>query len=217
MLDEIRVDTTYAGVAPPGPLPIQLSSLTARSAPGTQQVILRWTTLSETDNYGFEVQRRRESEPDFATLSQSFIPGDGSTLDIRHYSFTDNAVPQGMSYYRLRQIDLDGTVNYSFPVSVDVGETSGGSLVPYEYALCQNFPNPFNPTTTIRYTIARSGHVRLDILNVLGQTVRELVGQTQEAGNYNVTFDATDLPSGIYLYRLRAGEMVQTRKMVLLN
>jgi len=126
-------------------------------------------------------------------------------------------LPSGIVLFPPEVSSLDGTVNYSFPVSVDVGETGGGSLVPYEYALCQNFPNPFNPTTTIRYTIARSGHVRLDILNVLGQTVRELVGQTQEAGNYNVTFDATDLPSGIYLYRLRAGEMVQTRKMVLLN
>ena len=112
--------------------------------------------------------------------------------------------------YRLKQIDYDGSYEYSQEVFVDYP-------VPAEFALVQNFPNPFNPVTTITYSLPLKTQVELVIYNTLGESVMQLVNEEKEAGKYSVKFDATNLPSGIYFYKLQAGSFVETKKMVLMK
>ena len=88
---------------------------------------------------------------------------------------------------------------------------------PTEYALLQNYPNPFNPTTTIRYTLPAQSQVTLKIFNAIGQEIATLVDAVQDAGARAVTFDASGLSSGLYLYRLQAGSFVETRSMILMR
>jgi hypothetical protein len=197
------------------PLPIQLASFTARAVSGVA-VLLEWLTLSETNNYGFEIQRRLEIETEFLTLPNSFVPGHGTTLDPHEYSYTDSTVAVGNWSYRLKQIDLDGTVSYGPAVLVEM-TTDVAEEVPTEYALLQNYPNPFNPSTKIEYHILRSGFVSLKIYNLLGQEVATVVQEELNPGSYEAMWDAADMPSGAYFYRLQAGEFTATKKLMLLR
>ncbi|HXG00823.1 MAG TPA: T9SS type A sorting domain-containing protein [Bacteroidota bacterium] len=104
-----------------------------------------------------------------------------------------------------------------FGTITSVGELEHSSIVPDRFALNQNYPNPFNPTTTIQFALPSASHVRLEVFNLLGQRVETLVNGFKEAGTYTLQFDASDLPTGIYFYRLQAGQFVQTRKMILVR
>lgn len=187
----------------PGIIPVELTSFAANVSDG--KVKLSWTTASEKNNRGFEIQRSNGSE--FSTLT--FVEGKGTTTERQSYSFVDDNPGFGVVKYRLKQIDFNGTYTYSNVIEVDV--TS-----PMTFDLAQNYPNPFNPTTTIRYTIAKAANVSLVIYNVLGEEILTLVNnQFTEPGIYNVVFDASNLASGTYIYRLTADEFVMTKKMVL--
>jgi hypothetical protein len=198
------------------PLPIQLGSFTA-TATGEGYVLLEWMTLTETNNYGFEVQRRPDSDPQYQTLANSFIPGHGTTLEPHYYSYTDNTVTSGQWWYRLKQIDLDGTVHYTEGVQVNVITGVEEKPIPTEFALAQNYPNPFNPSTLIEYALPKESHVKLEVYNILGQRVASLVDEIKSAGYYAEQFDATGLVSGVYFYCLHAGEFVDTKKLLLLK
>lgn len=186
-------------------VPVELSSFTAHQI--DQNVVLNWTTITENNNSGFEVQRRNESK-DWKTLS--FIPGHGTTTEPSNYSYQDAINSSGKIEYRLKQIDFNGTFEYSDIVEIEVTPV-------LEYQLAQNYPNPFNPSTVISFTVAERSNISLSVFNILGEQVATLVNGMKDAGNYQVEFNAVDLPSGMYVYRLEAGNFVSTRKMMLLK
>jgi hypothetical protein len=196
-----------------GALPITLSSITLH-AKGNNAVELKWTTVSEINNYGFEVQRSSDGKT-FTSVVGSFVPGNGTTNLPQAYSYVD-ANPAGSTSYRLKQIDLDGTVNYTESVQLTT-TTDVKEQKPSVFALARNYPNPFNPSTTIRYGLPNKTAVQLSVFNTLGQSVSTLVNGEQEAGYHEVKFDGSGLSSGIYFYRLQAGSFVETRKLVLVR
>jgi hypothetical protein len=198
-------------------LPIQLVSFNAVPNTSGARVLLRWSTLSEVNNYGFEIQRGAQSGGEFMTVSGAFIPGHGTTTVPRDYSYADMGAPSGTWYYRLKQIDLDGAVHYSDPAKVDVQAGGTAQDVPAVFSLGQNFPNPFNPETTIRYGLPARSHVELAVYNLLGERVAVLVQGEQESGFHEVRFDGTSLASGVYFYRLQSVGLVQTKKLSLLR
>jgi hypothetical protein len=191
------------------PLPIQLASFTA-SLVRQNDVEVTWMTVSETNNYGFEVYRKRNGTGDWEKLT--FVEGHGTTLSPHSYSYLDHAVSFGSYAYFIKQIDLDGETQPFPETSVMVG------LAPGEYVLTQNYPNPFNPSTLIEFAVPQTGFASLKVYNILGQQVATLFEGTAEAGRiYTSRLDASRLASGVYAYRLAAGSFVGTKRMLLLR
>jgi hypothetical protein len=187
-------------------IPVELVSFSASLDKKT--IILIWKTVTEINNKGFEIERASQG----GWEKIGFVSGAGTSAEIKDYSFPDNTLSVSGDYtYRLKQIDYDGTFIYSNEVLVEA------NLIPDKLTLSQNYPNPFNPTTTIRYGLPSDGDVKLVIYGVLGNEVALLVNEKKEAGTYEVTFNGSSLANGIYVYRLQAGNSVQTRKMVLLK
>ncbi|HTY58063.1 MAG TPA: T9SS type A sorting domain-containing protein [Bacteroidota bacterium] len=196
------------------PLPIQLASLTAAPAGGSS-VTLNWKTASETNNYGFYVERSANKSTGFAAVS-GLIPGHGTTTTGFSYTYTDKSAPAGTAYYRLEQIDLDNSVHYSDAVMLTT--TAAAETAPIVFALSQNYPNPFNPSTEFRFTVAKTGSTTLVVYNALGQEVATIFnGQTESGKFYSARLDGTGLASGIYFARLQSGSEIQMRKIVLMK
>jgi hypothetical protein len=199
-----------------GALPVNLISLTTNKLSNSIQ--LNWTTATELNNYGFEVERKVQNSANGNWEKIGFVAGSGTSNSPKSYSFTDNSPVVGKNYYRLKQIDVDGSISYSNIVEVEFN-----NQIPKDYSLSQNYPNPFNPVTTIRYGLANESEVRLVVYNVNGEMIKELVNQRQEAGEYSVRFDGRELASGTYIYRLIAidavsgKEVVITKKMVMVK
>jgi len=189
-------------------VPVELASFSAFSL--NDGVKLEWTTVSELNNNGFEIERSLNTQTNFITIG--FVRGNGTTTEINNYSYTDRLELTGARsiYYRLKQIDYDGTFSYSNIVNVEVN-------IPDGFVLNQNYPNPFNPSTKISYSVASDVFVSLKLYDFLGKEVNALVNETKVAGIYEVTFDASNLPSGTYFYTLRAGDFISTKKMILLR
>jgi lysophospholipase L1-like esterase len=197
------------------PVPVQLNSFTGRVI--NQGVVrLEWTTLTETNNYGFEVQRTTGGGDRYQTLSGSFVPGYGTSLVPHSFYYEDTVPGPGTYHYRLKQIDLDGAVQYSDGIGLNI-VIGANDLLPSESVLLQNYPNPFNPTTVIGYQLSVAAHVRLSVCDLLGREVVVLVNERKSPGSYMVEFDATGVASGVYLYRLTAGGFMQTRKLLLVR
>jgi len=186
-------------------VPVELTSFTANLI--ENNVVLNWTTITEKNNSGFEIQRKIESS-DWETLG--FIAGRGTTTEPSNYSYSDRVKLSGTYEYRLKQIDYDGTFEFSDIAEIEVRPV-------YEYELAQNYPNPFNPSTLISFTVAQRSNVSLSVFNILGEQVATLINETKEAGNYQVEFNASNLPSGMYVYKIEAGNFVSTKKMMLLK
>ena len=193
-------------------LPIQLASFTGRYI-GGNAVRLDWGTVSELNNYGFEIQRRSANEIEFTTLPNSFVLGHGTTNEYHTYYFIDSLVAPNQWSYRLKQIDLDGTAHYSEPVSVTVLTSVQQAGLASVFALDQNYPNPFNPTTLISYELPSAMQVSLKVYDVLGQEVAVLASGMKSAGPHQVEWNAAGFASGIYFYRLEAGSFVSVRRM----
>ena len=172
------------------PLPVELSSFT--SSVSGQSVNLSWSTATEVDNYGFEVQKS-ENQSDWSTIG--FVHGSGNSNSNKQYAYTDQQAGTGTIYYRLKQIDNAGTFKVYDPISVEVE-------IPKDFTLSQNYPNPFNPATTINYTLPTAGSITLQVYSMNGELVQTLIQGYQAAGSYSVSFDATRLASGTYAYRL---------------
>jgi len=185
-------------------VPVELTSFTYNL--DGNSVTLNWNTSTETNNLGFEAQRSNNGE--FKTIG--FVDGYGTTTESHSYSFVDSDLQPGVYSYRLKQVDMDGTVKYYDELIVEVE-------APVEYALQQNYPNPFNPSTKIAYSLAVDSRVTLTVYNLLGETVATLINGNVSAGEQDFTFDASGLNSGVYFYSLSAGNFVQTRKMILLK
>jgi len=172
-------------------IPVELSSFTASASEGL--VELSWITATETNNQGFEVQRSAGSE--FESIA--FVEGHGTTTESQAYSYSDKDVNAGSYSYRLKQVDFDGTFEYSIVVEVEV---SG----PAVFALDQNYPNPFNPNTKISFRLAVDSKVSLKVFDVLGQEVATLLNGNIVAGSHQVDFNASAINSGVYLYQIEA-------------
>jgi photosystem II stability/assembly factor-like uncharacterized protein len=200
-------------------LPVQLASFVV--FPENGNVRARWITVSETNNYGFEVQRSFGDEQSFQTIENSFIAGHGTTVQPHTYSFDDVHATSGRWYYRLKQIDLDGSVHYTGSVMVSVLTGVSENAAPTAFSLLQNYPNPFNPSTTIRYDVPSESQVHITLFNSLGQEVGTLVNGIQQPGRFSIEVSSKtlgkELASGIYYYRMTAGDFVQSRRALLLK
>jgi len=192
-----------------GGVPVELTSFTV-NVNDREQVEVKWSTATEINNSGFEVQRLFLNHQGTDWEASGFVPGHGTTTEPQYYSFLDQIVQSGKYKYRLKQIDYDGTSEYSEEVEVDVNNSIA-------FTLEQNFPNPFNPSTKIQYSIPERENVRLIVYNGVGEEVSVLVDGIVEAGQYEVTFDAANLPSGIYLYKLQSDRGIEVKKMILLK
>ncbi|MEO8168678.1 MAG: T9SS type A sorting domain-containing protein, partial [bacterium] len=202
-----HIPITARFVFPRSALPVQLANLRATLNSIHDSVVVAWTTISETNNYGFEVQRK-SSGGEFETIANSFVFGHGTTLQTHHYSFSEQT-PAGESIqYRLKQIDLDGTISYSDPVFLQTPTAVANQLMPGSFSLAQNYPNPFNPSTTIDFSVPTTSTVSIMVYDVLGQTVAALYNSIAESGTlHSIQFDGkntqgTQLSSGVYFYRL---------------
>jgi len=209
-VDNVKV-SVYQGV-----IPVELVSFTSSIVNNT--VGLNWITATELNNSGFEIQRNlsptHSSKEDALGNSDwqkiGFVNGNGTSTEVHSYSFVDQNPIIGASFYRLKQIDFDGTSEYSNIVEVVYGTVA-------DYSLEQNYPNPFNPTTKINYSIKEKSNVELKIFDLLGSEIASLVNEEKAPGIYEVFFDASNLSSGVYLYTIKAGSFVQTRKMLLMK
>jgi Secretion system C-terminal sorting domain len=197
------------GSSATGTLPVELTSFTAKQS--VTGVELRWATATEVSNYGFDVERAYLNKQNNQSIwgKIGFINGHGNSNSPNNYSFIDNKPLSGKSQYRLKQIDKDGAFQYTKIIEV--------VSVILKYDLAQNFPNPFNPTTVITYSIPTSSNVMVKVYNVLGKLITTLVNENQEAGIYKVNFDAQGLSNGIYFYKIQAGNYSAVKKMLLLK
>jgi hypothetical protein len=196
LLDEFRfynraLDAAEIAATWNDPLPVELVSFSASIF--RNDVVLDWVTATEINNSGFSVERKSVGK--FETAG--FVPGFGTTGEPKSYAFTDADLQPGVYSYRLKQIDFDGSFEYSDVVEIEV-------IAPAEFSLNQNYPNPFNPSTTISFSLAADSKVNLKIFNVLGQEVVQVLNSEMTAGHHKVKFDASELNSGIYFYKLTA-------------
>ncbi len=204
-------------------LPVELISFNA--AVDSKGILLKWETASELNNHGFEIEKRLRgiSTDQYSEwIKIGFVPGFGTTTDRHNYYYLDEETETGIFQYRLKQLDFDGTFEYSEIVEVE-------NLPDMSFLLSQNYPNPFNPGTKIKFSIKESQnsvnglvYVSLKVYDILGEKVATLVNKELHAGNYEIEFNAethsnSTLPSGIYFYTLNAGTFVQTKKMILLR
>jgi hypothetical protein len=188
------------------PVPVELVSFTGVA--DKYKIVLSWITATELNNYGFEILRFTQDDNTWKSLG--FVPGFGITTEPKTYSFTDEEVTVGIYKYRLKQIDFDGSFEYSNIVEVAVG-------IPTKYLLEQNFPNPFNSSTIIKYQIPKDEKVRLNLYNVLGEKMLTLFEGEQEAGKHQVSLSSDELPSGNYFYSLETVTTKQTKKLTIIK
>lgn len=184
-------------------VPVELTSFTA--VRNNEKISLDWSTATELNNYGFEIQK----EVNDVWENIGFVKGNGTTTEKHFYNFIDENTASSTIFYRLKQIDIDGSVNFSNEVEVNG--------IPAEFTLEQNFPNPFNPSTTINFNLSNSTYIKLNIYNSNGELLTTLLEGYQGEGNHSIKFDASNLSSGIYFYKLEAGSFSQTHKMLLLK
>lgn len=184
--------------------PVELTGFSAAVNGG--DIILNWSTASETNNRGFIIERN--AGEGFKGIG--FTPGSGTTALPRSYTFTDKNPPPGTYSYRLKQVDYNGSYEYSGTAEADLRS-------PVEFTLAQNYPNPFNPSTRIEWETPAAGRQVLKIFDVLGKEIVVLVNEYRPAGNYVIDFAPKDLPGGVYIYQLISGTSVQARKMILLK
>jgi len=188
------------------PLPVELSSFT--SVINRNSVELNWTTSSEVNNSGFDVERKSGSS-EWTRIG--FIAGNGNITTPVSYSFTDRGLNPGVYSYRLKQTDFNGNYEYfNLSSEINIG-------IPAEYSLSQNYPNPFNPTTSIDYQLPADGIVSITLFDISGKEISKLVNEVKSAGYYSVNLNASSFSSGIYFYTITAGNFVNTKKLMLVK
>lgn len=204
IVDGIRVTTDWMKIG--NVIPVELTSFTASA--GSNSVSLKWNTATETNNLGFDIERKAA---DASWEKIGFVHGNGNSVSENSYSFVDKNINKiGKISYRLKQLDFDGKYEYSKTVEVSFAKN-------LSYQLAKNYPNPFNPSTKIKFSIPAKQHVSLKVFNLLGNEVATLVNDTKDAGEYVVDFNAKNLSSGVYYYRIQSGNFTQTNKMILMK
>lgn len=197
-------------------VPVELISFYSELEKNT--VTLKWITATETNNKGFFVQRKKEYEADWINLA--FINGAGTSISINNYHYNNNLSSFGKYQYRLKQIDFNGQYDYSSETEVEYTNN-------LDFYLSQNYPNPFNPNTKIRWQVPIGCKQTLKIYDILGKEIATLVDEYRDAGFYEVEFNTNNsaninagsinLASGVYIYKLKAGEYISSRKMMILK
>lgn len=190
-------------------IPVELESFTAKVV--ENKVVLEWQTATEINNSGFEVQYSNDNES-FEKIA--FVPGFGTTTEKHKYSYIIESLNKGNHYFRLKQIDYDGTETLTNTVEVFIE-----NRIVKDFSLEQNYPNPFNPNTNIKFSIASGQFVQLKVFDLLGNEIATLVNQYKDAGIYQINFDADkyNLTSGVYIYKLKAGDFISTKKLSLIK
>ncbi len=191
-------------------IPVELTSFSAEVS--EQEIVLNWTTATELNNQGFEIERSFDNVK-FEIVG--FVPGFGTTTESKNYSYKIADFTSGIQHYRLKQIDFDGTYEYSEVIEVE-------GINPSQFNLFQNYPNPFNPSTSIKFSIPVDSNVKLKLFNMLGQEVAELLNSEISAGIHHIDFNASRLSSGTYYYVLEANgnngsNFTSTKKMILMK
>ena len=200
------INTFYFASTSAFSLPVELTAFSASII--DSKVNLSWATATEVNNFGFEVLRQAQDDKEWIKLG--FVNGNGNSNSPKNYSFIDSKISSGKYSYRLKQIDNDGQFEYSKTIEVSFGALN-------KFELSQNYPNPFNPATTIQFNLIEAENVKLTIYDILGQEIITLLDEYKESGVYTINFNASELNSGVYVYRLEAGNFVQTRKMTLVK
>jgi hypothetical protein len=201
-MDDVAVGTQI--------VPVEFVSFTANVV--NSSVELQWATATETNNMGFEVERK-VGESTYQKVG--YVGGNGTTTQSKEYKFIDAGLVSGKYSYRLKQVDFDGKYEYSNEVFADIS-------VPAEYSLAQNFPNPFNPSTSIQFTLKVDAKVSLRLFDALGQEVRTILNDNYSLGSYKIDVNAADLNSGVYFYTIDASgvdgsKFSSTKKMILMK
>ena len=198
-------------------LPVELSSFKAFAA--GNQIILQWKTQSELNNLGFIIKRGTVPEGSYSEIASYInheeLRGKGNTPDATVYEFSDDRVENGRNYfYTLTDVDFNGKQATHGPIEVTAANVE---LAASEFHLDQNYPNPFNPSTKIKFALSKTENVKIEIFNTLGQRVETLANKSMNAGYHEVEFNAQNLSSGIYYYRIEAGEFQDVKKMILIK
>ena len=211
--DQSTLVTTLVGPNVNGTLPVEMTNCSASA--NRLNATISWTTATETNNFGFDIERKPAGNQLMAVSDWTkvgFVQGKGTSAKPTTYSFVDEGVTAGTYAYRVKQIDKSGSFTYSSEMTVNVGAAARA------FTLSDNYPNPFNPTTNIEFTLPNDGHVTLKVYNVIGQEVATLFDGEAQAGKYiESKFDATRLSSGVYFARLQYGGKALLKKMLLLK
>ena len=204
-----------------GSLPVELTSFELLET-RNDLITLEWITESEIDNLGFILDRRTPST-DWSQIASYImdqeLQGQGNVSHQTIYTYTDNSVNEGESYdYRLADVDYNGNVEYHSLQLMGVSSSN----VPEQFILYPNYPNPFNPATTIRYDLPDDAYVTLTIHDLMGRSIRTLVDGPQVAGNGMIQWNATDdagypVSAGLYFYSIQTSKFNKTKKMILLK
>jgi photosystem II stability/assembly factor-like uncharacterized protein len=188
-------------------LPVELASFS--SSVNGSNVKLEWSTVTEQNNSGFEIQRTTANENNWKKMN--FVQGNGSTNEAKNYSYEDKNLSSGKYLYRLKQIDFNGNYEYhALQNEVEIG-------VPKKFNLSQNYPNPFNPVTKINFELPRTSKVKLFVYDITGKLASELINEQRAAGYYTVGFNGSNLASGTYFYALEADDFKSVKKMILVK
>ena len=201
---------TETGTLNDSPLPVELNSFNAKVS--GSNVELLWKTATEVNNHGFEVERKANDNQSASWEKVGFVNGSGNSNSPKDYSYTDKNITGGSKFsYRLKQIDNSGSYTYSSNVDVEV--------VPDKFELFQNYPNPFNPSTTIKFSLPEDSRVAINIYNILGEKITELINNDYKAGFYKIQFNPANLSlaSGIYFYTIESKNFKDVKKMVLMK
>jgi len=196
-------------------IPVEFTSFS--SAVNGNEVTLMWSTATESNNYGFEIERAAIEAGQKNWIEAGFVNGSGNTTEPAEYIFTDKIPQSGAYSYRIKQIDYNGNFRYTNELYVDINQ-------PTVFSVTQNYPNPFNPETNFDYSLSSDARVIVDIYTLTGEKAASLVNEDQSAGYYTFRIDANELnlTSGMYIYRLTAFDksnnvFTQSRKMILLK
>jgi hypothetical protein len=175
------------------PMPVELSSFNATI--NGNNVNLIWQTASEINNSGFVIERAVANSSEWLNIGS--VPGKGNSTTFSEYTFTDRGLNTGSYDYRLKQIDVNGNFEYyELESEVVIG-------APGKFELSQNYPNPFNPETRIDYQLANDGNMNLSVYDINGKLVTTIYNGFRSAGYYTVTFNASNLASGVYYYKIK--------------
>jgi hypothetical protein len=187
-------------------LPVELTTFTASIF--NNNVKLDWNTATEINFSSFDIEKKSLNNNSWQKIAS--VIASGNSNSPKQYSFTDKKVNTGKYNYRLKMVDLNGSSKYSNVVNAEI-------VAPLKFELSNAYPNPWNPTTTIRYQVPVNIMVTIKVFDVLGKEVSTLVNEVKQAGIYEVTLNGKGLASGIYYYQMKAGNFIETKKIILLK